>query len=135
MIKKYKGHERREFVRFDYVTPLAYKVCKRKTLSRLLQGYTSDISQGGLCCNMKQNVAKNNVVWLSFDRGILDICREVDSNCLIYQNGVLGKVAWTKRHTNNTYDVGVRFLTREEKNLTNIYPKSYFLSQYKKNEK
>lgn len=135
MTKEYKGPERREFIRLDYVTPLAYKVCKKKTVSKLLQGYTSNISEGGLRCNIKEDVAKNNILWLSFDRSILDICREIENKCLVYQNGVFGKVVWSEKQKNKTYDVGIRFLTREEKNLTNIYPKAYFLDQYKKNEK
>ena len=135
MTKKYNGPERREFIRLNYTAPLAYKVCKKKTVSKLLDGYTSNISQGGLRCNIKEDIAKNNILWLSFDRGILDICREIENKCLIYQNGVLGKVAWAEKHPNNTYDVGIRFLTREEKNLSNIYPKSYFLDKSKENEK
>ena len=135
MTKEYNGPERREFVRFDYVAPLAYKVCKKKTVSKLLQGYTSDVSQAGLRCNIKEDVAKNNILWLSFDRSSLDICRGIENKCFIYQSGVLGKIVWTQKKQNNTYDVGIKFLTREDKNLTNIYPKSYFLEQEKKGEK
>lgn len=129
MTENYNGPERREFVRLDYFTPLAYKVCKKSTLSKLLQGYTSDISQAGMCCNIQENVLKDNILWLSFDRGVLNICREIENRCLIYQNGVLGKVVWSKRQFNQTFDIGIKFLTREEKNLSNIYPKAYFLDQ------
>lgn len=135
MTKEYKGPERRQFVRFDYVTPLAYKVCKKNTVSKLLQGYTSDISEAGVRCRIKEKVAQNNILWLSFDRSILDICRNMENKCLIYQNGFLGKVVWTEKHRGNIYDVGVRFLTREEKNLTHIYPKTYFLNQKREDEK
>lgn len=136
MTKKYNGAERRQFVRFDYITPLAYKVCKKTTLSKLLQGYTADISQGGLRCRLREKVAKNNIIWLSFDRNLLDVCRGIDRKCMVYQNGVIGKVVWATRLMNKTYDIGIRFLTREEKNLTNIYPKSYFfdLQQQKGNK-
>jgi c-di-GMP-binding flagellar brake protein YcgR len=135
MAKAYSSIERRKFVRFDYITPLAYKVCKRKTVSKLLEGYTSDISQLGLRCNIKEEVAKNIILWLSFERSTLEICRQIDNKCLLYQNGVLGKVVWAEKRINNSYDVGIRFITREEKNFTNIYPKAYFLSRQKENEK
>jgi c-di-GMP-binding flagellar brake protein YcgR len=123
----YKGPERRQFVRLDYITPLAYKVCKKKTISKLLQGYTSNISAAGLLCNIKERVKKNDLLWLSFDKATLDICTDLDKRSLIYQNGVIGKVVRIKPKDNKTYDVGIQFITREEKNLTHIYPKIYFL--------
>ena len=135
MTKKYSGHERRKFIRLDYVSPLNYKVCKKETVSRLLQGYTSDISEGGLRCNINGNIDKDKILWLSFDRSVLDVCRDIESKCLVYQNGVLGKVVWSQKKANNTCDVGIRFLTRQEKNLTHIYPKSYFFAQNEKKAK
>ena len=131
MIKKFSGAERREFVRFDFVNPLALKVCKKKTISQLLDGYTSNVSRGGLRCSVKERVPKNSILWLSFDRGLLDVCRGIERKCLIYQNGVLGKVIWSKKRINSTYDVGIRFITREEKNLTHIYPKIHFVPEFK----
>ncbi len=54
----YNGKERRKFVRLDYLSPLAYKVCKKSTISKILKGYTSNISQSGLLCNIKDKVKK-----------------------------------------------------------------------------
>jgi len=132
MKKTYKGPERRQFVRLDYTSPLAYKVCKRKTISTLFQGYTVDISQTGLLCNIKDKVKKNDIVWLSFDRATLSICRDLEKRILIYQNGIVGKVVRVAPKGKNTYHVGIQFITREEKNLTNIYPKIHFLEEFKK---
>ena len=127
MKKVYKGRERRQFVRFDYLVPLAYKVCKEQTVSKLLQGYTTNISEAGLLCNIKDKVKKNDTLWLSFDRGALSICEKLEARTVIYQNGVLGKVVRIERKKDSTYDVGVQLITREEKNLTHIYPKIHFL--------
>jgi len=127
MMKKYSGPERRKFVRLDYVTPLACKVCNKKTLTKLLDGYTTDISQGGLLCNIKDKVKKGDIVWLSFDRSTLGICEELDKRSLIYQNGVIGKVVRIENKNNKSFNVGIQFITREEKNLTNIYSKIHFL--------
>jgi len=132
MTKKFDGIERRQFVRFDFVNPLAFKVCKKKTVTQLLDGYTSNVSRGGLRCNIKQCIPKNSILWLSFDRGLLEVCRNIENKCLIYQNGILGKVVWSKKRVNSAYDIGVRFITREEKNLTHIYPKIYFMPEFKK---
>ena len=127
MENNYPGPERREFVRLDYAGPLSYKVCKKTTISKLLEGYTSDISKSGLLCNIKEKVNKDDFLWLSFDRGTLNICEELERRAFIYQNGVLGKVVRIE-DKNNGYDVGVKFITREEKNLTHIYPKVHFIT-------
>ncbi|TRZ48931.1 PilZ domain-containing protein [bacterium] len=126
--RTYAGSERRQFVRLDYITPLAYKVCKRETISKLLQGYTSDVSAAGLLCNIKEKVHKDDILWLAFDRATLSICEDLERCSLIYQNGIIGKVVRAEhRKEDDSYAVGVQFIIREEKNLTHIYPKIHFL--------
>jgi c-di-GMP-binding flagellar brake protein YcgR len=125
----YKGRERRKFVRLDYLAPLAYKVCKKSTISKILKGYTSNISQAGLLCDIRDRVKKNGIMWISFNRDMLGTCTDLETKSLIYQNGIIGKVIRTKHKRNGSYDVGIQFITREEKNLTHIYPKVYFLEK------
>ena len=122
----YTGSERREFLRLDYTAPLGLKVCKKQTISKLLEGYTADISPSGLLCNIKEKVRKNDILWLSFDRTTLDICSEIEKRVLIYQNGIIGKVVRIEVK-DESYNVGVQFITREETNATHIYPKVHFL--------
>ena len=126
MDKAYKGAERRQFVRLDYVKPFAYKICKEETISRLLQGYTANISHSGLFCSIDEKVNKDDILWLAFDKDILDLCTGLEKQTFIYQNGIIGKVVRIESKDNSTFDVGVQFITREEKNLTNIYPKIHF---------
>lgn len=129
----YRGPERRKFKRVKFSAPLAYKLCKKKTISKLLKGYTSNVSQAGLLCNIKDRVNKNDLLWLVFDRSALAICEQLEKESFVYQNGIIGKVVRAKRKKDGTYDVGIQFITRKEKNLTHIYPKVYFLKkQYKK---
>jgi len=125
--ESFNGIDKRQFVRLDYSTPLAYKVCKEETVSKLLKGYTSNVSEAGLLCNIKDRVNKDDILWLSFDRATLNICEELEKRSLIYQNGVIGKVARVDHKNNGSYDVGIQFLVREEKNVSNIYPKVHFL--------
>lgn len=125
----YTGLERRRFPRLEYVTPLDYKVCKKATISKLLSGYTSDISQAGLLCKINIKAKKEDLLWLSFDRNTLNICEELEKKVLIYQNGIIGKVVRVVSSDADTYQVGIQFITREEKNLTHIYPKIYFLEK------
>jgi len=56
MTELYRGPERRHFVRLEYVTPLAYKICNKETIARLLQGYVSNVSEAGLLCNITERV-------------------------------------------------------------------------------
>lgn len=125
----YEGPERRQFDRVGYRAPLAYKVCKEETITKLLQGYTADISESGLRCNIKNRVNKDDIVWLSFDRSTLDILAQLEKRSLIYQNGVVGKVVRIDEKGDDTFDIGVQFVTREEKNSTNIYPGFHFLEE------
>ncbi|MEW6102170.1 MAG: PilZ domain-containing protein [Candidatus Omnitrophota bacterium] len=129
MGKKYAGAERRKFVRLDYVTPVNCKICKKKTLSMLFEGYTVNVSETGVLCTVKGRVKKDDMLWLSFDRTTLHICEDLEQRVLIYQNGVVGKVVRVEPKRNDSYSVGIRFVTREEKNLTNIFPKVYFFDK------
>ncbi len=129
MDMEFKGPERRNFMRLDYKTLLAYKVCREETINKLLQGYTADISQSGLLCNIKDRVNQDDILWLSFDRSTLNIFEEIERRSLIYQNGIIGKVVRIEQRNDDTYNIGVQFITREEKNLTNIYPRFHFVEK------
>ena len=120
---EYKGRERRDFMRLDCRTPLAYKVCREETIEKLLQGYTADISQSGLLCNIKDRVNKDDIIWLSFDRGTLNIFEEIERKSLIYQNGIIGRVVRIESSSDNNYNVGINFITREEKDSAQLYIK------------
>ena len=127
----YAGQDRRQFVRLAHSAPLSYKVCSKSTVSKLLNGYTSNVSQTGILCRIKEKVDKDDFVWLCFDRGVLTFCQEIEKNALIYQNGVIGRVVRSE-YKDGHYDVGVQFVTRQEKNLTHIYPKIYFMEKHLK---
>ncbi|MBM3253636.1 MAG: PilZ domain-containing protein [Candidatus Omnitrophica bacterium] len=123
MKKKYNGPERRKFLRLDFVAPFSFKVCKKKTISMLLKGYVSNISPAGLLCNIKQRVNKNDILWLTFDRDTLSICKDIEKRCFIYQNGIIGKVVRVVAKKAGVYNVGIQFITREEKkSFTYIHP-------------
>jgi len=110
-----ESKERRDFLRIDFATPLACKVCKRETLDKLLNGYTSNISQSGLLCNIRERVNENDILWLSFDRSVLHICEELEKRAFIYQSGIIGKVVRIVPINDGSFDLGVKFVTREEK--------------------
>ena len=117
----YKEIERRQFVRLEYITPLAYKVCNKTTISRLLQGYVSKISEAGLFCKLNEKVDKDDILWLSFDKGTLDVCLGLERRSLIYQNGIIGKVIRIECQEGGTYNVGVQFITREDQDTAGTH--------------
>lgn len=97
-----------------------YKLCKRATVTKILEGYTRDISNSGLRCNLNEKVSKDTVLWLKLDAGAIELCKEIEKNSVVIQQGVLGKVVWQKRLSESSYDTGVRFITREEKSVTGL---------------
>jgi len=113
--------ERRQFFRLDYAKPLALKICKPETIEKILKGYTSNISQAGLQCDIKEKVHKNDVLWISFDRSVLTICQELESRSLIYQGGIVGKVMWVEEKHPDLFSIGIRFFTREEQDIDNLH--------------
>jgi hypothetical protein len=119
--------ERRKFTRLDFTAPFAFKVCSKETISRLLKGYTANISESGIFCNITQRVNKDDILWLSFDRATLSFCESLEKNTLIYQGGIVGKVVRVEDKPDGSFDAGLQFITREEENTTHIFPKVHFL--------
>ncbi len=122
-----KDQERRQFIRVEYIAPFAYKICKEETILKLLKGYTSNISPAGLLCNIKDCVRKDDIIWLSFDKDTLSACTDMEKRSFIYQNGVIGKVVRVEESGSGTYNVGVQFVTREEKASSYIHSKINFI--------
>ncbi|MFC1704415.1 PilZ domain-containing protein [Candidatus Omnitrophota bacterium] len=119
-----KKDERREFIRLSYNRPLMYKVCKKATISKILKGYTHNISSAGLMCNLQEKVPKDCILWLQLDPGALSLCEEIERRSVIIQHGVLAKVVWEKKKgENDSYDIGVCFITREEKKYSDVFEK------------
>lgn len=129
MKKKYQGIDRRKFVRLDYVSPLVYKICKKENIDKLMKGNTSNISESGILCNMEDKVNEDDILWLSFDKETIEFCKKLEETSLVYQGGVVGKVVRVEQKQDGKYNVGIRFITREEYNSTHIYPQIYFLNE------
>jgi len=136
MDEQYIGPERRQFVRLEYVTPLDFKVCKKETISKLLQGYTSNVSKTGLLCTIKQKVEPDDILWLVFDRDTLSVCKDAEKSSIVYQNGIIGKVVRVELKEDNTHRVGIHFITREEKGKHDAeYIEKHFPQAQGENEK
>lgn len=113
--KKIHSVERRAAVRVSCQTPLTYKICKEETISKIMQGYTQDISKDGLRCTISQEVPVGCTLWIQLDTDALTLCEELERNAVILQHGILGKVIWLEKERENNYEVGLQFVTRQEK--------------------
>ena len=80
-----------------------------------MQGYTRNISNSGLMCNLNERVPIGKMLWLKLDSGALELCKDIEERSVIIQQGVFGKVVWQKKLSDSSYDTGIRFLTRKEK--------------------
>lgn len=130
MLNSYLGPERRKFIRLDYSSPLNYKICNQQIISKLFEGYTVNISERGVLCTLKEKVNLGDILWLSFDKGALSLFEDIDKHILIYQSGIIGKVARIDHKENDSFNIGVHFLMREEKNITNIFPQVHFSQEH-----
>ncbi len=126
MENSYLGPDRRQFIRLDYSSPLNYKICNQGIISKLFEGYTVNISERGVLCTLNEKVNLGDILWLSFDRGALSLFEDIDKHILIYQSGIIGKVARIDHKEDDSFNIGVHFLMREEKNATNIFPETHF---------
>ncbi len=117
--------DRREFFRINFSTPLqfkAYSVDEKskssKSLDSATRGISQNVSQSGILFHTKTNPpALSSLVWLNLDIRTLKICQEIENRALVLNNGLVGRVVRVEEdnHTHNSYDVGVCFLTNEER--------------------
>ncbi len=107
--------DRRAAIRIAHQTPLTFKVCKEETVSKIMQGYTQNISKDGLCCTITEEVPIGCTLWVRLDVDSLALCEELENKAVILQHGMLGKVVWVEKIKDANYDVGLQFITREEK--------------------
>jgi len=55
----------------------------------------------------------------------------MEKRSLIYQNGIIGKVVHVEQKEDNTYNVGINFITREEQTVRQLYIKDSLFDKEK----
>jgi len=92
------GMERRKFPRINIATNVSYAV----VIPDYEKGTTKDISEGGMCLEMKRKVAIGTILRLEFDLPG-DNPEHIEA---------LGRVMWQKPgETLGVYATGIKFLT------------------------
>ena len=115
---------RREFFRVKFNAPIQFKAYTENAGSNAnpLKGKTQNISQSGIRFETENDPPKlSSIVWMNVDLRTLKICREIEEKALIFNNGVLGRVVRVEEDPkNSTYDIGVCFLTQDQKDSKEI---------------
>ena len=91
------GMERRQLPRIDITTNVNFTVM----IPVHEVGSTKDLSQGGLCLEMKRKLALGTILRLEFDLPG-DKPEHIEA---------LGRVLWQKLKSGDTYATGIKFLT------------------------
>ena len=112
-----QNQERREFFRVPYTSSLRYKAYAEKGSN----GTAQNISESGILFQTEQEPPKlSSIVWLNLDIRTLKICQEIESKALIFNNGILGKVVRVEEDSEKSYDVGVCFLRKDQKDAEGV---------------
>ncbi|MCG3176000.1 MAG: hypothetical protein MOGMAGMI_00938 [Candidatus Omnitrophica bacterium] len=113
--------ERREFLRLSFKTPVRFKTYAPESgpSNRVAQATSKNISQSGILFQTQADVPPqvSSILWMDLDIRTLRICQEIEDRALVLGNGLLGKVVRIEEDpsSSGTYDVGVCFLTQDQK--------------------
>lgn len=108
---------RREFFRLKFSAPVRFKSSPRTPQE---SGVSQNISQSGILFQTPENPPQlSSLLWMDLDIRTLKICQEIENRALILNNGVVGKVVRVEEGHRN-YDVGVCFLTQEQKDSSDV---------------
>jgi len=119
--------ERREFFRLNFSTPLKFKSYSPASGNGTAAGEGSDqkgvsenISAAGILFHTNTNPPQlSSILWMHLDIRTLKICQEIENRALILKDGLLGRVVRVEEN-NNTFDVGVCFITKDQKNSREV---------------
>ncbi|MBI2095025.1 MAG: PilZ domain-containing protein [Candidatus Omnitrophica bacterium] len=113
-------HEKREFFRLSFTTPLEFKSYKE---SNSKEGTAQNVSQSGILFSTQSNPPEiSSLVWLDLDLRTLRICQEIEARALVVKNGLLGRVVRVEESPAQPdgFDVGVCFLTKTQGNSREV---------------
>src|SRR3989338_1248186 len=114
--------ERRDFFRLNSTTPLEYKTYDAGQAPAPVKAKARNISQSGILFQTEKNPpALSSLIWLSLDIRTLRICQEIEKRALIANHGLVGRVVRVEEDENsNAYDIGVCFVTKDQKDIPGV---------------
>ncbi len=121
--EKSNFQDRREYFRINFKTPLEFKIYPSKPLSETQKGSSQNISQSGILFQVDSRPPQlSSLVWMNLDIRTLSICKEIERKALILKDGLVGKVVRVEEDADNqnAYDIGVCFLTQDQKDSREV---------------
>jgi hypothetical protein len=117
--------ERREFFRLKYEVPVEFKAYSNAGSAKgpAANGVSQNISQSGILFQIDKEPPKiSSILWMNLDIRTLKICQEIERRAIVLNNGVLGRVVRVEEdaQNNHVYDIGVCFLTQDQKNSREV---------------
>ena len=118
----------REFLRMDHETTLKFREAKTDKLANRQEILTRNNSACGLLFRSEAiPPTLSSIIWVEMDPKMLGLCEEIESELLILNNGVLGRVVRiAEGEPGVSYDVGVCFLRK--KNMSPVEIESLLAS-------
>ena len=121
--------DRRECLRIDHEAALNYKEVKETKLSTKTEMLTMNVSATGLLIRTSSvPPALSSTIWIELDPKMINICSEIESDLIIKDGGVFGRVVRiSEGEPGVSYDVGICFLRKKsipEQDLDNLLDKS-----------
>ena len=118
MADSYKGAERREFFRYRYEKPIHYTQISASSdkvnLSKIFDVVSKNLSASGMLFTTTQPPELSSIIVLDLDYRTSRVCQEIEEHALIINDKLLGKVVRIESNDDNSYDVGVAFITQFE---------------------
>lgn len=110
--------DRREFLRVAYDKQLNFKVLKGEKLAGKQDIYSRNISASGLLFTTSSESSipvLASIVWIELDQKLMNVCSEIETDLIIHNNGVFGRVVRiAEGEPGKSYDIGVCFLRKKE---------------------
>ena len=130
------AQERRNFFRIHFKTPLEFKAysaenTKSAHQSAASQATSRNVSPTGILFHTESRPPDlSSIIWMNMDLRTLHICQEIEKRAVTFNNGLLGKVVRVEEDpADGVYDVGVCFLTQNERNSRSVQKLLSELSQ------
>lgn len=102
----YPGNERRKYMRLEYSGAVEYREEGKESSAT---GKARNISVSGLMFCSSSAPAVGSSLWLKLDVKDLLICREIERDVMIRDDGIIGRVVRVEERPDGLYDIGVCF--------------------------
>ena len=111
--------ERRKFFRVNFKRPLEYRSFDDKNRTHAT---CQNVSQTGILFQTEHAPQMSSILWMGLDIRTLGICKEIEKRALIFNEGLVGKVVRVEEDStkDNVYDVGVCFITQDQRNTSEV---------------